>query len=68
MDKEFENAGVEDVEASKASFIAEGRMPAIRDSIRRTKALNWLVENANVNIVDEVAERAAKGEKSEDAE
>lgn len=57
VDKEFENAGVEDVEASKASFIAEGRMPAIRDSIRRSKACDWLVENAQVTEVDESAKQ-----------
>lgn len=66
--EEFENAGVEDVDAAVEQWRSEGRLPAIRDSIRRTKALNWLVENANVNIVDEVAERAAEGEKPEDAE
>ena len=31
-------------------------------AIRRTKALDWLVENAKVTIVDEVAERAATSE------
>ena len=67
---EFEKAGVEDVDASIKEWKDQGRLPAIRDSIRRTKALDWLVENAKVNIVDEVAERAAaaEGEKSEDAE
>ncbi len=67
---EFEKAGVEDVDASIKEWKDQGRLPAIRDSIRRTKALDWLVENAKVNIVDEVAERAAaaEGDKSEDAE
>jgi trigger factor len=37
-------------------FTQQGQMPAIRESIRRTKALNWLVENAPVTEVDEVAE------------
>ena len=59
---EFEKAGVEDVDASVEQWRSEGRLPAIRDSIRRTKALDWLVENAKVNIVDEVAERAAAAE------
>ncbi|WP_204205490.1 trigger factor [Olsenella sp. An290] len=63
---EFERAGVEDVDASVKQWKDEGRLPAIRDSIRRTKALDWLVENAKVNVVDEVAERAA--EKDSDAE
>ncbi len=57
---EFENAGVEDVEASKASFVADGRMPAVRDSIRRSKAVDWLVENAKVTIVDEYAQDDAE--------
>lgn len=55
IDAEFANAGVEDVEAAKAAFLADGRMAAIRDSIRRTKAVEWLVENAQVTEVDEVA-------------
>ena len=65
IDAEFERAGVEDVEASKASFVTEGRMPAVRDSIRRSKACDWLVENAKVTEVDEVA-RAAEAEDSEE--
>ena len=63
--EEFEKAGVEDVDASVEQWRSEGRLPAIRDSIRRTKALDWLVENAKVNIVDEVAERAAAADKSD---
>ena len=66
--EEFEKAGVEDVDASVEQWRSEGRLPAIRDSIRRTKALDWLVENAKVNIVDEIAERAAESDKAEDAE
>ena len=66
--EEFEKAGVEDVDASVEQWRSEGRLPAIRDSIRRTKALNWLVDNCKVNIVDEVAERSAEGEKDADAE
>lgn len=58
VDAEFERAGVENVEASKAQFLAEGRMPAVRDSIRRAKAVEWLVENAQVTEVDEVARAA----------
>lgn len=61
VDAEFERAGIQDVEASKAQFIAEGRMPAVRDSIRRSKAVDWLVDNAVVTEVDEYA-------KADDAE
>ncbi len=60
--EEFKNAGVEDVEASKAEFVSDGRMPAVRDSIRRSKAVDWLVENAKVTEVDEAAEAAKNAE------
>lgn len=60
--EEFKNAGVEDVEASKAEFVSDGRMPAVRDSIRRSKAVDWLVENAEVTEVDEAAEAAKDAE------
>lgn len=55
---EFESADVKDVEASKAEFIADGRMPAVRESIRRSKAVDHLVENAQVTEVDETAKDA----------
>ena len=58
VDAEFARAGVEDVEASKAQFLADGRMPAIRDSIRRSKAVDHLVENDKVTEVDEAAKAA----------
>lgn len=62
--KEFENARVEDVDAAMDQFKADGRMPAVRQSIRRTKAVQWLVDNATVTEVDEIAEaRAKKDEK-----
>lgn len=60
VDAEFERAGVEDPAAAKASFIAEGRIPAVRDSIRRAKAVDWLVENAKVTEVDEFASSDAE--------
>lgn len=67
---EFEKANVGDVDKAIEQWRSEGRLPAIRDSIKRTKALDWLVENAQVTVVDEAAEAAkdAEGEKSEDAE
>lgn len=64
VDAEFAGAGVEDPDATKAAFLADGRMPAIRDSIRRSKAVDWLVENAQVTEVDEVA-RAAEAKDAE---
>lgn len=67
---EFEKANVPDVDKAIDQWRSEGRLPAIRDSIKRTKALDWLVENAQVTVVDEAAEAAKEpeGEKSEDAE
>ncbi|MBM6774016.1 trigger factor [Olsenella profusa] len=65
---EFERAGVEDVDAGIKEWRDQGRLPAIRDSIRRTKALDWLVENAKVNTVDEVAERAKAEAEAADGE
>ena len=67
INAEFEKAGVKDIEASKAEFIADGRMPAVRESIRRSKAVDHLVENAKVTVKDEVAERAAEAEAARQA-
>lgn len=53
IDEEFKKAGVADWEAAKAEFLADGRMPAIRVSIRRNKAIDWLLESAVVTISDE---------------
>ena len=64
--KECEDAGVPDVESAMGQFLDEGRLPAVRESIRRTKALAWLVENADVNIVDEVAERRSEQEDAQE--
>ncbi|WP_085830512.1 trigger factor [Collinsella vaginalis] len=65
VDAEFERAGVSDVSVSRAQFEAEGRIPAVRDSIRRSKAVDWLVENAKVTEVDEYADHA---DSTEDAD
>ena len=59
VDKEFQSAGVEDPDTVRERFVAEGRMPAVRDSIRRSKAVDWLVENAKVTEVDETAKTEA---------
>ena len=64
---EFERADVEDVDLSVEAFTANGRMPAIRESIRRTKAVKWLVDNCTVVEVDEVAEARAKHDEAEQA-
>jgi trigger factor len=63
---EFERANVPNVDAAINDFRNEGRLPAVRESILRTKAVNWLVENAVVTTVDEVAEKRAADD--EDAE
>ena len=58
VDNEFARAGIKDVKSTVAQWKKEGRLPAIRDSIKRTKALDWLVENAKVTEVDETAKDA----------
>ena len=67
VEAEFERAGIEDVKAAVKQWKDQGRLPAIRDSIKRTKALDYLVENAKVTVKDEVAERA-EAQKAESAE
>ena len=66
--KEFEDAGVKDVDASMKEFKEAGRMPAVRETVKRSKAVDWLVENAKVTEVDEIAERRAAREAAKDAE
>ena len=62
VDNEFKNAGVADWEATKAEFVEDGRIPAIRVSIRRNKAIDWLLETAQVTISDDAPEAPAKAE------
>ncbi len=64
---EIEKAGVKDAKDLLEQLRGEGRLPGIREAIRRSKAVDWLIENANVTEVDEIAERRA-AEASEDAE
>jgi hypothetical protein len=61
-EEQFERAGVENVDERIAEFTESGQMPAVRESIRRTKAVKWLVENATVTEVDEIAEARAKAD------
>jgi trigger factor len=53
--KELADAGIEDVDAKFEEFVNDGRMPALRATIRRSKADEWLVETAIVTEVDEAA-------------
>lgn len=52
VDNEFRNSGVEDWESTKKQFLEDGRLPAVRVSIRRNKAIDWLLETAKVEISD----------------
>lgn len=65
---EFQRARVDNVKTAMAEFVADGRMPAIRESIRRSKAVKWLVDNAEVTEVDEIAERRAKANEADEAD
>jgi len=62
---EVERAGVEDVDGTLEQLKTEGRLPAIREAIRRSKAVDWLVDNVTVTVVDEIAERRAAAETEE---
>ena len=52
VESEFSDSGVADWAARLAEFRASGRVPAVREAIRRRKALEWLVENADITTVD----------------
>ena len=62
---EFERAGVPNAESAIEEWRKAGRLPAIRESIRRSKALDWLRDNATVTVVDEIAEAAKEEQKAE---
>ena len=57
-------SGIQNVEEEIENWRNQGRLPAIHDSIKRTKALDWLVENATVTVVDEAAEAAEKADET----
>jgi trigger factor len=67
---EFSHSGVEDWEVQLEEFRAAGRMPAVREAIRRRKALEWLVDHVDVTVVDadEWAALMAADEEESDAE
>lgn len=65
VDEEFKKSGVKDWEATKKQFVEDGRIPAIRVSIRRNKAIDWLLETAQVTISDDAPE-AEDAEKAEE--
>lgn len=51
--------GVKDVDKVMADFKKNGQMPAVRQTIRRSRAVKWLLDTAEVTEVDEVAEKRA---------
>ena len=56
---EIKKAGMEDIKGTLEQFRSEGRLPGIREAIRRSKAVDWLVDNVSVTVSDEIAERRA---------
>ncbi len=64
---EFEKSGAENPEDLRKQWRDAGRLPAVRESVKRTKALNWLVDNAAVTEVDEVARRRAEREEASES-
>ncbi len=57
---EMEKAGVTDIEGFTKSLASDGRLPELRRTLRRSKALEWLVDTAEVTEVDEVAREAER--------
>ena len=55
----IKKAGMEDIKGTLEQFRSEGRLPGIREAIRRSKAVDWLVDNVSVTVSDEIAERRA---------
>lgn len=66
VDEEFKKAGVKDWKATKKEFEKDGRIPAIRVSVRRNKAIDWLLETADVTVSDEPPAEEAPAEKAEE--
>lgn len=59
IDNEISEAGITDEEAAAAmrkQLVDEGRVPALRSSIKRGKALDWLLDNLNVTEVEEATQ------------
>jgi trigger factor len=59
IDNEISEAGITDEEAAAAmrkQLVDEGRIPALRSSIKRGKALDWLLDNLNVTEVEEATQ------------
>lgn len=57
--EEFAGVYKSDKERDRAleEFVRSGRVPAIKEAIKRQRALKWLVDNAQVTEVDEIAEK-----------
>ena len=68
---QIKEAGVEAEEAiasMRAQLEADGRIPAVRASIRRSKALDWLLDNAKVTEVEESADIVPNDEPADEPE
>ena len=57
----------ETTEETLARLIADGNLPSVKAAIKRNKALEWLKENADVTIVDEVSRARKQAEEAADA-
>lgn len=67
--EQIANATSEDLDAFIESAKENGRLPSLRRSVKRAKALEWLVDNAEVTIVDIATQNAqAAAEEAETVE
>ena len=53
--QEFEKANLDDPAKVEAEWRETGRIPMIREGIKRSKALKDIAEKANVTIIEESA-------------
>lgn len=60
---EFKESGSEDPEKTFKEFKEQGRIPSIRDFVRRSKAIDHLLEHAKMTEVDMIARAKEEVEK-----
>ena len=65
IDEQLTGTSITDVDAFVAEAEEAGRMPALRRSVKRSKALEWVRDNAIVTIVDPAASEAEEAPEAE---
>lgn len=63
---EFEQSGAEDPAELQAQFTEQGRIPSLRAFLRRAKAVDWLLETAEITTLAPGEPLVLDGEDAED--